>query len=57
MQQKLQHFEVIERGCKDPGKMRVCNVIRLVIYVCLIAFFLVLVNPAYLQALPLYYHT
>jgi hypothetical protein len=37
--------------------MRVCNVIRLVIYVCLIAFFLVLVNPAYLQALPLYYHT
>jgi hypothetical protein len=53
MQQKLQHFEVIERGCKDPGKMRVCNVIRFVFFVCLTAAFYVLVNQAYLQALPL----
>ena len=57
MQLKVQHFEVVGGGGKDPGKTRVCNVIRLVIYVCLIAVFLVLVNPAYLQALPLYYNT
>ncbi len=53
----IQPYEVIERGCKDPGKMRVCNVIRLVIFVCLTAVFYVPVNQAYLQALPLYYNT
>ena len=33
MQLTLQHFEVVGGGGKDPGKTRVCNVIRLVIYV------------------------